>query len=593
MRKRGKNSVKNNSACHTPTIWLFQLLAACLCTWVLAADNYVIFEDDFDSDSDGPMALCMLLELEAAGECKIIACGTSELNEDSTSTMAATLHYFGRGDIPLGSLRDDLWPTAIMAAKNLYDSSLFCQYMAADTFNYGHTRRHRREYPDAIEVYAKALNALPLGAKAKIIITGGQTNLRTFLEQHPQLVRDRVSELHFMGGRCNPTDPETQWQKDSNISNTDPFAVKYIVENWPTEIPVYIADSYLGYGVHSCRPGLRAQLSDLHPAKRIFLLHRQPIDRPVAAALDLMSVITAVRGFTNLNGVDIVKVRGTLEINDDSSSSSYGYHRFISSPDGPHTLLRRVRDAATAEKLADYIDDILLLRGGDAGDGVFRDEFTVPVKDPSETLQIRRGWTKAGDADSDTLIETGEYQKYSDRYFEASQYVQFNGNSSTAPYNVQVQDFGSKDVRVRTRVMVTQPDGYVGLCVRSDGGGTNVLGLNLRIQPGIPGLRLYNNDSSLVQNRAYGPASAFALNTWYTLDLQVEGDQLVGRLYDDEEGQTIIEQVEFTLPSVDDRRWAGLIARDQGERANWFQSGVRASSRRNSLTNGVSGRQGE
>jgi hypothetical protein len=122
-----------------------------------------------------------------------------------------------------------------------------------------------------------------------------------------------------------------------------------------------------------------------------------------------MSVITAVRGFTNLNGVDIIKVRGTLEINDDSSSSHYGYHRFISSPDGPHTLLRRVRDTATAEKLADYIDDILLLRGGDAGDGVFRDEFVVPMSDASETLQTRRGWTKAGAGDSNTLIEAGEY----------------------------------------------------------------------------------------------------------------------------------------------------------------------------------------
>jgi hypothetical protein len=87
---------------------------------------YVIFEDDFDSDSDGPAALCMLLELEAAGECKIIACGTSELHEDSTSTMAATLHYFGRGDIPLGSYRDDLWPYD-PATTQLYDESLFCQ----------------------------------------------------------------------------------------------------------------------------------------------------------------------------------------------------------------------------------------------------------------------------------------------------------------------------------------------------------------------------------------------------------------------------------------------------------------------------------
>ncbi len=534
---------------------------------------YVIFEDDFDSDSDGPAALCMLLELEAAGECKIIACGTSELHEDSTSTMAATLHYFGRGDIPLGSYRDDLWHYD-PATTQLYDESLFCQYMAADTFNYGHTRRHRREYPDAIEVYAKALNALPPGAKARIIIAGGQTNLRTFLEQHPQLVRDRVSELHFMGGRCNPNEPETQWQRDSNISNTDPFAVKYIVENWPTGIPVYIVDSYLGYGVHSCRTDLREKLSDLHPAKRIFLLHRQPIDRPVAAALDLMSVITAVRGFTNINGADITKVRGTLEINDDSISSYYGYHRFISSPDGPHTLLRRVRDTETAEKLADYIDDILLLRGGDAGDGVFRDDFVVPVTVPSETLQ-RRGWTKAGAANSDTLIETGEYQQYSDRYFEASQYVQFNGNSSTAPYNVQVKDFGSKDLRVRARVMVTQPDGYVGLCVRSDGGGADALGLNLRIQPGSRGLRLYNNDSPMAQTRTLEPAHEFAVNTWYTLDLQVKGDLLIGRLCWDYNGQTLFEQVEAKLPGIDDRRWAGLIARDKGERASWFQKGVR------------------
>jgi len=306
---------------------------------------YVIFEDDFDSDSDGPAALCMLLELEAAGECRIIACGTSELHEDSTSTMAATLHYFGRGDIPLGSYRDDLWPYD-PAATQLYDESLFCQYMAADTFNYGHTRRHRRDYPDAIEVYAKALNALPPGTKAKIIIAGGQTNLRTFLEQHPQLVRDRVSELHFMGCMINPDDPETKWQMDSNVSNTDALASKYVAENWPHDIPFYIADTYLGLQVPFCRPALRAQLSDLHPANRIHLLFRLGWNVPHGNALDLMSVITAVRGFTNLNCVDIIQVRGTLEINDISGTSDYRKHRFISSTNGPHTLLRRVRDTA-------------------------------------------------------------------------------------------------------------------------------------------------------------------------------------------------------------------------------------------------------
>jgi hypothetical protein len=154
--------------------------------------------------------------------------------------------------------------------------------------------------------------------------------------------------------------------------------------------------------------------------------------------------------------------------------------------------------------------------------------------------------------------------------------VQFNGNSNTSPYNVQVKDFGSKDVRVRARVMVTQPDGYVGLCVRSDGGGANARGLNLRIQPGSrAGLQLYKNESPLPQHRTYGSPTVFAINTWYTIDLQADGNQLIGRLYEDYDSQTLLEQVEALLPGIDDLYWAGLIARDKGERASWFQKGLR------------------
>ncbi len=532
---------------------------------------YIIFEDDFDSDSDGPAALCMLLELEAAGECRIIACGTSELHEDSTAAMAATLHYFGRGDIPLGSYRDDLWPYDPDTTQ-LYDESLFCQNMAADTFNYGHTRYDRQDYPDATGVYVKALNALPSGARARIIIAGGQTNLRVLLEQHPDVVRDRVSEVHIMGCMIPPDDPEAKWQMDSNVSNTDPFAARYVATNWPAGIPMYIADTYLGLNVPFCRPCLRAKLSDLHPANRIHLLYRLWWDRGHGNALDQMSVITAVRGFTNLNGVDFIKVRGTLGINGDKDSSNYGRHRFISSPDGPHTLLRRNRDEVTSGKLADYIDDILLLRGGDAGDGVFRDEFVVPMGEASETLQTRRGWIGNGARDSNTLIEAG------DKFNESSRYVQFNGNSSAYPFNVQVKNFGSKDIRVRARVMVTQPEGYIGLCVRADTS-TNACGLNLRLQPGIPGLRLCNNDLPLVQTRTHGASTGFSINAWYILDLQVEGDQLIGRLYDDYDNRKLLEQVEVGLPGIDDRRYAGMIARDKGERADWFQSKVQLTTR--------------
>ena len=301
-----------------PLLLLTSLLALPWAIWVTPCPAvetpYVIFEDDFDSDSDGPAALSMLLELEAAGECRIIACGTCELHEDSTATMAATLHYFGRGDIPLGSYRDDLRPYDPDATQ-LDDDSLFCESMAADKFNYGHTRRHRRDYPDAVEVFVRALNALPPGAKAKLILGGAHNNLRDLLETYPDVVREyRVSELHFMGGMCHPEDPETNWNRDSNLWSTR-FDTKHIVENWPHGIPMDVADTYLGLRVPFCRPALRKQLSDLHPAKRIHLLYRLGWDVPHGNALDLMSVITAVRGFTNLRGVDLTLLRGTLEVN--------------------------------------------------------------------------------------------------------------------------------------------------------------------------------------------------------------------------------------------------------------------------------------
>lgn len=282
-----------------------------------------------------------------------------------------------------------------------------------------------------------------------------------------------------MGGMIPPDAPEEQWHRESNLTNTAPFHTKYVAENWPHDIPMYIADTYLGLQVHP----------------------------------------------------------------------TTGLHRFISSPDGPHTLLRRPVDGDEGIRLADYIDDILLLRGGDAGDGVFRDEFTAERGGgSSETLQDRRGWTKAGAANSAILIDASS----GDLYDEKARYVQFNGNSSTSPYNVQVKEFGSNDIRVRARVMVTQSDGYAGLCVRSDAG-DNALGLNLRIQPGSRSLRLYNNDSPLAQTRTLEPAHEFILHAWYTIDLQVKGDRLVGRLCSDYNGRTLLEQV-VMLESLDTKK---------------------------------------
>jgi hypothetical protein len=124
-------------------------------------------------------------------------------------------------------------------------------------------------------------------------------------------------------------------RKSGKWTRTFPIQIPSLPSTSPrtghSEIPMYIADTYLGLRVPFMRPALRAQLSDLHPAKRIHLLYRLWWDRPHGNALDLMSVITAVRGFTNLNGVDLIKQRGTLEVHPTTG-------RFIAS--SPHLMVR-------------------------------------------------------------------------------------------------------------------------------------------------------------------------------------------------------------------------------------------------------------
>ena len=55
----------------------------------------------------------------------------------------------------------------------------------------------------------------------------------------------------------------------------------------------------------------------------------------------------------------------------------------------------------------------------------------------------------------------------------------------------------------------------------------------------------------------------------------MDGLRLAGRLHDDQDSRTLLEQVEYALPAIAGHNHAGILARDKGERADWFQAGVR------------------
>jgi hypothetical protein len=65
------------------------------------------------------------------------------------------------------------------------------------------------------------------------------------------------------------------------------------------------------------------------------------------------------------------------------------------------------------------------------------------------------------------------------------------------------------------------------------------------------------------------------LNQRYVIELDGQGTALVGRLYDDFTEAKVLDEVQANFASVGQRTFAGMIAHDNIERTDWFESGVR------------------
>ncbi len=179
----------------------------------------IIFDTDMGGDCDDVGALFVLHGAVQRGEAKLLATMGCISSEAIAPCLDAINTWFGRTEIPVGTLRDP----GFLAGPG---------YPAEIVKRFPHRFPSSADYPDAVGLYRQLLAAQPDGSVV-IVAVGPLRNLANLLKADAALVAKKVKILHVMGGHYPPhakqKDAEYNFQKDA------PSAA-LVSAQWPTPI---------------------------------------------------------------------------------------------------------------------------------------------------------------------------------------------------------------------------------------------------------------------------------------------------------------------------------------------------------------------
>ena len=297
------------------------LVAVLATAFVAAADvPKVIFDTDMLTDFDDVGALACLHALADAGECEILATVSCTRGNASVGAVEVINTYYGRGDLPVGCVKEiGILGARPGACKKVDPKSPLGEKGNGDGGHYKYRKlladypgwfryADSDEAPDANGVYRKALAASPDGSVV-ICSVGFLTNLRRLLETKP----DEISPLD---GKALVAKKVKLWVamacayprgKEYN-SQCDWESSKIVLENWPT--PAVFSDWTYGCDLFAGR-AIAEQAGPRNPVKDVFagnIPSRDAVRADPAkwmrscfgmggrSAWDETAVLTAVRG---------------------------------------------------------------------------------------------------------------------------------------------------------------------------------------------------------------------------------------------------------------------------------------------------------
>ena len=309
------------------------LLALLASAAALAQPLPVIFDTDMGNDVDDALALAMLHAFESRGEVDLLAVTITKDNPWAAPYTDALNTFYGRGDLPIGVVRDGKTPEdaamiEVPVRRTNPDGSLV----------YPHDLTDGADAPDAVAVLRRALAGAE-DTSVVVIQIGFSTNLARLLDSPADavsplsgrdLVARKVRLLSVMAGQFSPwAEPEERWP-EYNVETDIPAAQK-LFSAWPTSI---VASGYeVGATIFFPAYALRHfGYAEDHPVVDAYEhLLPMPYDRPT---WDLTSVLYAVRPDERYFDLS---VPGTIRVDDrgltDLVPRRDGRHRYLIADD--------------------------------------------------------------------------------------------------------------------------------------------------------------------------------------------------------------------------------------------------------------------
>ena len=200
----------------------------------------LIIDTDTATDCDDAGALAVAHALQNRGECVILAVIVNNKDPYSVGAVDAVNTWYGRGNIPLGAYKG-----TTVGKTGSY------QAIAENTALYRHDVVTSAQVPEAVTTYRTVLAARP-DASVVIASIGWLNNLEGLLKSPADaispltgtgLVAAKVKSISIMGGRY-PSGSEYNF-----TSFGSPPSTKYVVENWPDNVPMMFQGYELGENV--------------------------------------------------------------------------------------------------------------------------------------------------------------------------------------------------------------------------------------------------------------------------------------------------------------------------------------------------------
>jgi inosine-uridine nucleoside N-ribohydrolase len=266
----------------------------------------LIFDTDMGNDIDDALALGVIHALQSRGECELLAVTLSKDNDLAAPFVDVVNTFYGRGNIPLGVVRNGKTP----------EDSRYLTETVRSTDNgqprYPHKLKSGKDAPEAVGLLRQTLAAQP-DRSVVLVVVGFSTNILRLLDSPAdphsplpgkELVIRKVRLLSMMAGMFS----EKNRVKEYNVLIDSPSAQRVFTE-WPT--PLVTSGFEIGVAVKYPASSIERDFGYVkhHPLKQAYELYQKmPYDRET---WDLTAVLYAVRpdhGYFGLSPAGRIRV---------------------------------------------------------------------------------------------------------------------------------------------------------------------------------------------------------------------------------------------------------------------------------------------